>query len=80
MSMSKRFHIFSFCLSFAGFCVSFAKLQMETFQGFTDEGLVFTPLQHGADSHYSIWLYLTIGFLLCTIFWIWRLFKLRHKT
>jgi len=77
--MAKRFYISLLCVCFVGFCLSFAALQMVTFQGFTDEGLIFELIHHRPGSPRPIWFYLTVGFLSCTVLLVWRVLTLKGK-
>ena len=81
LSMSKRLYFIFWCMCFAAFCVSSAMLTMKTFKRLnTDEGFVFDPFQRDAAGHYSVWIYPTVAFLLCTVVLTWRLVKFSQKT
>jgi len=77
--MSRRIHILLAFLCLTGFGVSFVQLLTADSETFTAEQALVLFLQHGIEFQNSVWVFFTIGFLLCTAFWVWRLFTSRYE-
>jgi hypothetical protein len=78
--MLRLLHIFVATVCFGGFLFSFVQLLTEESQTFTAEQALVQFLQHGLQFHISVWLFFTIGFLLCTALWFWRLLRWNHDS
>ncbi len=72
--MSRKLHILLASLSFIGFATSLLPLFIESSRTYTSEQSLAEFLQHGFEFQISVWLLFAFGFLLCTAFWIRRLY------
>jgi hypothetical protein len=78
--MSKRLHVLFAIVCFGGFAVSFAQLLAEDSRTFTAEQALVHFLQYGLEFQFSGWLFFTIGFLLCTVFWFRKVLRWRFDS
>ena len=77
--MTKFITILFSVLCVVGFCVSVVMWSAEDSQTYSGDEAFIQFLQHGFDFKISTWFLLAAGFMLCSVFWICRLFRLKHE-
>jgi len=76
--MTRFINILFSCLCVSGFLISVWAWSTENSQTYTSDEALVRFLQHGFDFQISIWFLLAAGFMLCSVFWIGRLFLMRR--